>query len=96
MNPIPMINFRNFAPPQLEPVFDSQSIFFLFANVLTMGVYGAADILERQFRIKKLEADQENLLNEAAELMEEWQGLQGEFENLKFAIEGFGSKKWKF
>ena len=82
MNLIQSIHLRDFEPPALERILAPKSFVFLVLNVLTLGVYGAAETLGKQYRMKELKIEQDNLLDQIQDLNEAWDDLEQEFTNL--------------
>ncbi len=70
------ISFKPFAPPAREPIFALKSVAFEFLNILTLGIYGAAEGVSKQHRVKKLQLVQEDLKIQAATLMTNWSNLE--------------------
>lgn len=76
------IHFNNFVPPSLEPIWAPKSFVFLFINALTFGIYGAAETISKNYRIKELNIIQADLQNQVAALGVKWNDLEKELHNL--------------
>lgn len=76
MNTIQSHN-QPFIYPPGNSILATKSFVFWGLNILTLGIYGAAETLAKRHRIKELKLDRIILENQAAELVRQW----GELEN---------------
>jgi hypothetical protein len=69
---------------RLESIFASKSVVFLALNILTLGIYGAAETVTKQWRVKELKITQENLKSQLSTLEKKLDALElGLTEELK-------------
>lgn len=76
MNSTQPIYFPQFIPPQSESLLSSKTIVFFVLNLFTLGFYGAAETVIKQHRIKKLEADGQELHQKVHQLSNNWSKLE--------------------
>lgn len=82
MNGSQPIQFSNFQAPKLEPIWAARSFIFLTLNILTVGIYGAAEKLSKQHRVKELKINQDDLNRQIYQLNQEWDALDYELSDL--------------
>ncbi len=76
MNSTQPIYFPQFIPPQPESLLSSKTVVFFVLNLFTLGFYGAAETVIKQHRIKKLEADGQELQQKVHQLSNSWSELE--------------------
>ena len=76
MNGPQSILLSNFKSPELEPVGAGSSFIFLVLNILTLGIYGAAEKLSKQHRVKELHINQDKLHDQIIGITGEWDVLE--------------------
>jgi hypothetical protein len=75
-------HIKNFVPPALESIWAPKSLVFLALNILTVGIFGAAETLSKKYRVKELKMRQEKLIEHANELADQWTVLEQKLTNL--------------
>ena len=76
MNGPQSIHLTNFKSPELEPIWAGKSFIFLALNILTLGIYGAAEKLSKQHRVKELHINQDKLHDQIIGITGEWEVLE--------------------
>lgn len=66
----------DFTPPPKVPLFSSNTFIFWVLNVLTAGIYGAAEQVSKQHRIRELKIKQDDLQDKVNRLIEDWSSLE--------------------
>ncbi len=76
MNGIQPIHFTDFNPPSSEPLLRTHSLVVWVLNIITMGIYGSAECLEKRYRIKELKLQQADVQQQVRELLKEWANIE--------------------
>lgn len=93
MNGPQSIHLSNFKPPQSEPIWAGKSFIFLALNILTLGIYGAAEKLSKQHRVKELRFNQEELRAQISGINNEWETLENNLSELLRQFNGMDSEE---
>jgi hypothetical protein len=70
------MSFTPFVFPVRESIFTRKSVYFEFLNFCTFGVWGAAEIMSKQYRIKEMKLVQEDLTNQLVTLTTSWDTVE--------------------
>lgn len=98
MNSTQPIYFQPFIPSEPASFFSSKVAIFFVLNLFTGGLYGAAETVIKQHRVKKLEVNQEELSQKVKQLSKDWGELEDKLSNLIDEFQDLNrndSREWK-
>src|SRR5690242_2449623 len=67
---------KDFQLPKLQGIITFRALSQLAINILTLGVYTNVKKLKYQYRARQLETQQQNVIQHAYHLVDEWKGLE--------------------
>lgn len=93
MNGIQPIHFTHFSPPSSEPLLRTHSLVVWVLNIITIGIYGSAECLEKQYRIKELKLQQADVQQQVQELLKEWESIESKVATIAKAVDHLDSRE---
>lgn len=82
MNGIQLNFFKDFHPPQSNPLLTFDLLSNLALNILSLGIYGVQTNGHHRYRLQNLKQEQADLLNEINSLARDWKNLERELADL--------------